>query len=112
MAEYDLHDPDYSGATESEWDAPKLEDFGSDDLAEIDDHLLLAESGFPPETFGDLALPVVEPGGDLNLNALETAHGGAHGVGAVEGIDGDTAESVRDALEELAASEFDHEIDG
>ena len=112
MPDYVHHEPDYSGTTESDWDAPQLEDFGTDDLSEVDEHFLLSASGFPPENFGDLALPVVEPGGDLNLNALETAHGGAHGVDAVEGIDDDTVDTVRETIEDLASSEFDHEIDG
>ena len=112
MPAYEVHEPDFSGTTESDWDAPRMEDFGTDDLSSIDDRFLVTTSGFPPENFGDLALPVVQPDGDLNLNALETAHGGAHGVGALEGIDDDTAGSIRDLLEDLAASEFDHEIEG
>ena len=58
MPEYDLHDPDSSGRTESEWDAPRMENFETDDLPSIDDHFLLTPSGFPPEDFGDLALPI------------------------------------------------------
>lgn len=110
MGEYDTHEPDYSGTTTEEWDAPQQEDFDTDDLAEIADHFVLSASGFPPEKFTDLKLPVVDPDGDLNLNALQTAHGGGHSVEAVDGIDDDTAGEVKDLLEGLAREEFDEEI--
>ena len=47
---------------------------------------LFSGSGVPPETLGDLKLPVVEPFGDLNENALQTPHGGNHSVEAVEDL--------------------------
>ncbi|MFC7156119.1 hypothetical protein ACFQPA_11740 [Halomarina halobia] len=110
MTDYEVHEPDYSGTTTEEWSAPREEDFDTDDLSEIDGHFLLSASGFPPEAFTDLKLPVVDPDGDLNENALQTAHGGAHGVEAVDDIDDDTVERVRDLIEDLSQREFDEDI--
>jgi hypothetical protein len=69
---------------------------------------VLSASGFPPTNFTDLQLPVVDPGGNLDPNALETAHGGAHGVESIEDIDEGTKGDVKDRLEALASEEFDH----
>jgi hypothetical protein len=110
MPDYDVHDPSYDGTTRDDWDAPRESDFDTDDLGEIADHFLLSSAGFPPEAFDDLQLPVVDPGGDLSLEALETAHGGAHGATAVEGIDDDTVDEVQSRIEALAESAFDHQI--
>lgn len=112
MPDYEIHEPDYSGTTREDWSAPQENDFDTDDLSAIDDHFLLSASGFPPEKFTDLKLPVVDPDGDLNLNALETAHGGAHSVEAIDGIDDDTVTDVEELLERLAEEEFDRSIDG
>ena len=107
MAEYSVHEPDYSGTTEDDWDAPRMNDFDTDDLSEIASHFVLSSSGFDdPENFGDLDLPVVDPDGNLNLHAIRTANSGAHGVEQVEGIDDDTVDDVRDVLHALA-DEFD-----
>lgn len=110
MPDYDVHEPSYDGTTTDDWNAPRESDFDTDDLGEIADHFVLSDDGFPPENYGDLSLPVVEPGGDLSLEALETAHGGAHGVTAMDGIDDDTVDDVQSMLEELADQEFDHQI--
>lgn len=110
MPDYEMHDPEYSGTTTDEWSAPQLEDFDTDDLGAVADHFVLSASGFPPENFTDLEIPVVEPSGELNENALQTAHGGAHGVEAVEDIDDETVEDVKDLLEDLSEKEFDHDI--
>ncbi|WP_158058673.1 hypothetical protein [Halorussus halophilus] len=108
---YDVHRPEYSGTTTDDWSAPDEQDFDTDDLSKIAAHFLLSASGFEdPDKYGDLKLPVVDPEGNLNLNALETAHGGAHSVEAVDGIDDETKEQVEDICEDLAHSEFDHEI--
>ena len=110
--QYDVHRPDYSGTTTDDWSAPDESDFDADDLSETADSFLLSSSGFDdPETYGDLKLPVVEPDGKLNLKALETAHGGAHSVEAVDDVDDDTKDEVEDICEDLAEEEFDHEID-
>ncbi|WP_227353339.1 hypothetical protein [Haladaptatus salinisoli] len=110
MPDYSFHRPEYSGTTTGEWSSPRENDFDTDDLSTIADHFLLSSSGFPPDDFTDLKLPVVNPDGELNLNALETAHGGAHSVEAIDGIDDDTKRTVKDTVEELASDEFDHEI--
>ena len=110
MTDYDLHEPDYSGTTTEDWDAPRKEDFDTDDLSAIADHFLLSESGFPPERFTDLNLPVVDPDGNLNENALQTAHGGAHSVEAMDDVDEETVERTKDLLEELSEEEFGHDI--
>ena len=110
MVDYDIHEPDYSGTTTEEWDAPQKEDFGTDDLSEIADHFVLSASGFPPDAFTDLKLPVVDPEGNLNRNALQTAHGGAHSVEAIDDVDDDAVEAVKDLLEDLSQEAFDEDI--
>ncbi|MDL5362844.1 hypothetical protein [Halalkalicoccus sp. NIPERK01] len=110
MTDYAVHEPEYSGTTDDEWEDPQLNDFETDDLGEVADHFLLSASGFPPENFSDLKLPVVDPEGNLNLNALQTAHGGAHGVEAIDDVDEETVEEVEDLLEDLASEEFDHDL--
>ncbi|MFC6905460.1 hypothetical protein [Halalkalicoccus tibetensis] len=110
MTDYAVHEPEYSGTTDDEWDDPRLNDFDTDDLGEVAEHFLLSASGFPPENFSDLKAPVVDPEGKLNLNALQTAHGGAHSVEAIDDIDDGTVGETKDLLEELASEEFDHDL--
>lgn len=110
MTEYATHEPDYSEATTEEWDAPREEDFDTDDRSEIDDHFVLSSSGFPPDDFTDLKLPVVDPDGALNENALQAAHGGAHSVEVIDDVDDDTERDVKDLLEDLSREEFDEGI--
>ena len=103
-----MHEPDVSGTTTEEWDESRLEDFDTDDLGEVAGHFLLSASGFPPENFTDLKLPVVEPDGDLNKNALQTAKSGGHGVGAIDDIDDDKQESVEELIDDLANERFEN----
>ncbi|MFC6992575.1 hypothetical protein ACFQH3_12975 [Haladaptatus sp. GCM10025707] len=110
MTAFDYHEPSYSGTTTDDWDAPQKNDFNTDDLGEIADHFALSATGFPPENFTDLKLPVVDPDGKLNENALQTAHGGAHSVEAIDGLTDDAVESVKDLLEDLAQEAFDEDI--
>ncbi|AGN02422.1 hypothetical protein L593_12415 [Salinarchaeum sp. Harcht-Bsk1] len=110
MADYALHEPDYSGTTTQDWDAPQESDFDTDDLGDIADHFLLSASGFPPENFTDLKLPVVDPDGKLNENALQSAHGGAHSVDEIDGIDDETAADTKDAIEDLARDGFHEDL--
>ncbi len=110
MTDYDLHEPSYSGSTTDDWDAPQMKNFDTDDLSEIDDHFLLSASGLPSDEFTDLKIPVVDPDGDLNENALQTAHGGAHGVASVDDIDDETVEDATDLVEYLAQDAFDEDI--
>jgi len=71
---------------------------------------VLSSSGFSPENFTDLQLPVVDPNGNLNLNAIETAHGGAHSVEALDDVNKEITEEVQDRLEQLANEAFDHDL--
>lgn len=126
LQDYEMHTPEWSGTTESDWSSPDLEDFDTDDLSEVAKHFLISASGFPPEDFTDLKLPVVEPNGDLNLNALAAVKGG-RGVSAVDGLSDDMESKIVDWVNSTANEEFDedwgneeeenaqaeaHEIDG
>ncbi|MFC4247104.1 hypothetical protein ACFOZ7_08850 [Natribaculum luteum] len=107
MTDYELHEPDFSETTTDEWEEPQLEEFETDDLGEVAAHFLLSSSGFPPENFTDLKLPVVEPSGELNRNALQTAKSGGHGVGAVEDLDEERQEGVENLIDRLANEQFE-----
>ncbi len=107
MTDYELHEPDFSETTTDEWEEPQLEDFETDDLSEVADHFLLSSSGFPPEKFTDLKLPVVGPDGQLNRNALQTSKSGGRGVGAVEDLDDDREEDVENLIDRLANEQFE-----
>lgn len=107
VTDYESHEPDFSGTTTEEWSEPQLEDFDTDDLSEVADHFLLSASGFPPENFTDLKLPVVDPDGNLNRNALRTAKSGGRGVGAIDDLDDDTRDEVEDTIDNLANEHFE-----
>ncbi|WP_049929256.1 hypothetical protein [Halopiger goleimassiliensis] len=107
MIDYEYHEPSFSGTTTEEWDDPQLEDFETDDLSEVAEHFVLSASGFPPENFTDLKLPVVDPDGNLNKNALATAKSGGRGVGAVEDLDDEKAEDVESLIDDLANEQFE-----
>lgn len=80
VTDYEMHEAKFSGTTTDEWDDPQLEDVSTDDLSDVADQFVLSASGFPPENVTDLKLPVVEPSGELNKNALQTAKSGGHGA--------------------------------
>ena len=111
MVDYEVHSISYDDATTEDWSAPNEQDFDTDELSAIDDHFLLSETGFPPDNFTDLEIPVVDVDGNLNLNALETAYAGGHSVEAIDGIDDQTVGEVKDTIQSLAESEFDHHIE-
>jgi hypothetical protein len=101
---YQLHDPTYSGTTDERSDTQlDLNDFETDDLSAIGDHYLLSGSGFPPESFTDLALPVVDPDGSLNRTRLSSAKAG---VSQLEGISEEIAENAVGKIDHLAEEEF------
>ncbi|MCU4743223.1 hypothetical protein [Natronoglomus mannanivorans] len=106
MPNYEHHEPEFSGTTTDEWEEPRLEDVDTDDLSAVADHFVLSSSGFPPENFTDLTLPVVEPSGGLNRNALQTAKSGGRGVGAVDGLAEDQRAEIEDLIDRLANERF------
>ncbi len=100
----EVHSVDFSGTTDSSWDKPAMEDFETSDLGQIADHFLVSKTEFPPDNFTDLALPVVGPNGDLNLNALQNAKARAS---QVEGLSGDALDRVVTKINNLANDNFD-----
>ena len=101
---YQLHNPTYSGTTDEQSEAQLDEsDFDADDLSTIGGHYLLFESGFPPESFTDLALPVVDPDGNLNRTRLSSAKAG---VSQLDGVDEKIQENTIGKIDDLAESEF------
>jgi len=112
LQDMEIHEPKFGGTTESDWSSPNLEDFtdkswsdmSSSEKEAIGMHFMISKSGFPAENFGDLALPVVEPNGDLNLNALQNAKAR---VGQVSGIDEDEIRRVGRMINNLANGNFD-----
>jgi len=108
LQDYDVHSVDFSGTTEGEWSSPDMEDFDTDDLSEIDDHFIISSTGFPPENFTDLKLPIVEPNGDLNVNALAAVKGG-RGVSAVDGLSADMEDDIVEMVNNMANEEFDRD---
>lgn len=74
---------EYSDTTTGEWNEPDLEDYGYgsewDQMTErekrdVASHYLANTGGsYPPEDFGDLKLPIVEPDGDLSKHAVDNS---------------------------------------
>lgn len=125
LAEYSFHEVDFDGQTEEDWSAPDMEDFleemdmdpesvdqfadlSEDERSTIADHFLISECGFPPENYGCLKLPVVEPSGELNVNALAAVKGG-RGVSAVDGLSSDMESSIVEYVNSLASEYFDRD---
>jgi len=106
-----MHMPEYEGTTEESWDSPDLEDFSAEYFDEdgnakfelVDNHFLYSETQFPPETYGDLKFPVVEPSGELNLNALRAVKSMAPRADIPE----EEINEIQDMADELAAEAFD-----
>ena len=122
LAEFEMHEVSYSGTHEDSWSRPALEDFVSemdidDDISEYDDltetakedvasSFIISASGFPADTYGDLGLPVVEPSGELSVNALAAVKGG-HGASEVDGLSEDMEDDIIEYVNQLARDEFD-----
>lgn len=112
LQDMQIHEPEWDGTVDQEWDKPNLEDFTDeawDDLSEdeqntIGDHFIVSQTGFPADNFTDMALPVVEPNGDLNLNALQNAKARA---GQVTGLSGEDLDRVEDMIDEMANENFE-----
>ena len=105
------HTPDWDGLDDSrEWEKPSMEDFETDDLGEISDHFFVSKTGeWPPENYGDLALPAVWPNGDLSLDGLDSVHQMAK---QTDGVSDDVAESVQNKADDLAQEHFDESVSG
>lgn len=118
LQELSTHEVSFDGTRDGDWTKPDLTEFMNamdadaeswGDLTEeqqnqVASHFLVSKSGFPPENFGDLALPVVETDGQLNLNALQNAKARA---GQVSGLSGDTLGEVENMIDGLANENFD-----
>ncbi|WP_255681805.1 hypothetical protein [Natrinema sp. SYSU A 869] len=50
---------------------------------------------------------MVDPDGNLNKNALQTAKSGGHGVGAVEDLDDDKRDDIEELIDNLANEQFE-----
>ncbi|GAB7014422.1 hypothetical protein [Halolamina salina] len=103
---HELHEPSFYGTTTERWEEPSRQEFDDSRVAAVDDHYLLSASGFPPDSFEDLALPVVDEDGQLNRNALAAA---AYGPGSVETLDVSegVVEETRDLVHDLLTENFD-----
>ena len=122
LQDYDMEMPSYEGTTEADWSSPTLDEimqaYGWDEeydsydaLPEdaketIGNHFMISMSGFPAENFGDYKLPVVEPSGELSLNALAAVKGG-RGVSAVDGLNAEMEDEIVAVVNDLAQEEFD-----
>jgi len=98
------HRPSFSGTTTGDWSAPDLEDFGTDDLSVVDNHFVVSSTGFPPDNFTDLSLPVVTPDGELSLPALRNAKARAS---QVSGLSGEALSRAKGIINSLAEKNFD-----
>lgn len=111
LQEISVHKPEWSDTRKAPWNKPSLEDFtddswedlDSDEQSSIADHFLVSKSGFPPDNFGDLALPVVDAEGNLVLNALQNAKARA---GQVSGLSGDALDRVENMIDDLANDNY------
>jgi len=112
LQDMEIHDVKFRSTTEGEWDSPNLEDFTDkswDDMSRsekqaVGRHFLISKTGFPAENYTDFALPVVQPNGALNLNALQNAKSR---VGQVSGIDDSEIARVSRMINNLANGNFD-----
>ena len=96
---YELHEPSFEGISDQTSDNPRDDDFNN--LATASDHFLLSETGFPPERFDDLHLPVVDNDGKLNFNKLRTAKGTVEQIDDIdEDMIADTKEKIDDLIDE------------
>lgn len=106
-----VHTPEFSDTREAPWNEPSLEDFSdmswdemsSEEKSDISAHFLVSKTGFPPENFGDLSLPIVDSEGNLVLNALQNAKARA---GQVSGLSGDALSQVENTIDRLANDNF------
>lgn len=108
MTEYEVHEPAFQDTSTERWEAPDRSEFDGEDLESVADHFLASESGFPPESFDDLSLPVVDADGTLNLHGLQNAHTGPASVETMD-VDEETRRAIKDTIEGLIHANFDPE---
>lgn len=103
---YELHEPTFYDTTAEQWEEPSRQEFDNSRVELVDDHFLLSASGFPPDSYDDLELPVVDDDGRLNRNALANA---AYGPGSVERLDvpEDLEEETKELIHDLLEEHFD-----
>lgn len=112
LEDMSVHRPKFQSADERDWNSPNLEDFTDKSWSDMSEsersavgrHFLISKSGFPAEKYTDLALPVVEPDGTLNLNALQNAKSR---VSQVSGIDESEIKRVSKMVNNLANGNFE-----
>jgi len=112
LQDMEIHRPSFNSADDREWNSPNLEDFTESDWDDmsasekraVGRHFLISKTGFPADNYTDLALPVVEPDGTLNLNALQNAKSR---VSQVSGIDEDSIARVSRMINNLANGNFE-----
>lgn len=101
MAE-EIHEPTFDGATEDRWVEPDWEALADGSPDAVAGHFLLSRTGFPPDDVDDLAVPVVDEEGRLNLHALADV---AVGIDDVD-VDEDTEEEIVELAHELIRDNF------
>lgn len=103
-----IHDPTWSGTTTTAssdgWSRPALGDFDTDDLGEVAGAFLASETGFPPENYTDLILPVVTPDGELSLPGLRAS---ASRLPQAESVTEDERATLKTKIANLANDNFD-----
>lgn len=100
---YKVHKPEWEGTTtRSGRESPGKKHFDSLDRAA--EHFLVSESGFPPDQFSDLHIPVVDMDGNLNLNMLSVGKGA---VRRLKNIDDKTVAEAQEMIDELAQNNFE-----
>ena len=117
MGYYDVHDPEWTDTAERGGRQPEESDYATEggdritdeERREASDHILLSKSGFPPEEFGDLKVPVVDENSSLSLQLLEE---GREAVGRMDDLEDDTREQARQTIDRLASEQFEADLGG
>ncbi|EMA52655.1 MULTISPECIES: hypothetical protein [Halococcus] len=108
MSEYELHRPRFSATTRNNWEFPSEAGVDTDDLPAVADRFLLSKSGFDdPDSFDDLALPVVTERGELSYNALWAAKRGPYGVEGIPDLDAETRADAEALIDEIGHEQFE-----
>lgn len=103
LAAHDYNIPSWGSTSKRGWESPQLSDFRTEDMEKVSQHFLASTSGFPPENFNDLKLPVVDENGRLNLRALRIAKRAAS---QVNGVSEQSEEKIKLIANTLIKSNF------